>query len=177
MRPGRKSEEARCPDRLGQLLTPCASLHSQYLTVAELRQLEVSNYLLYVAIRLFIAAMLTNTPGLLEHPRQPKKTDRASIWLLPWLRAMLDSPLARQELLWQAQFGAQSAKPTHMGVCHLPQFRRILRQHFLPTDWNALKVLNWSHISRPMGHCSGQRVPISFKRSIRRDARSCLVRP
>ena len=111
------------------------------LKYPELQQLEVSNYLLYVAIRLFLAAVFTSTPAILEHPRQPKSEERASIWALPWLQQLLASPHASRELIWQAQFGAPSPKPTHLGVCHLPSFRRIMKQHWLPTNWAALRTL------------------------------------
>eukprot|EP00438_Fugacium_kawagutii_P032536 Skav202154 [mRNA] locus=scaffold970:209215:209832:- [translate_table: standard] len=111
------------------------------LTHKELSQLEVSNYLLFVALRLFLAALCTMTPGVLEHPRQPKNPERATIWALPWLQAMFQSGHATQELIWQAQYGAGSPKPTHLGICHLPKFKRIMKQHQLPTDWNALRIL------------------------------------
>ena len=111
------------------------------LTQPELQQLTVSNYLLYVAIRLFLAAVYTSTPGICEHPKQPKKPDRASIWTLPWLKQLLASPYAKQELIWQAQYGAESPKPTHLGICHLPRFREVMRNHCLPTDWASLRTL------------------------------------
>ena len=111
------------------------------LTHKELQQLEVSNYLLYVAIRLFLAAIYTSTPGICEHPRQPKCAERASIWMLPWLRHLLNSPYASQELIWQAQYGAASPKPTHLGICHLPNFHSVMRNHKMPTDWSSLRTL------------------------------------
>lgn len=111
------------------------------LTNAEVAHLEVSNYLLFVAIRLFLAAICSSTPALFEHPKQPKDTTRASVWALPWLQAMFASGYANRELLWQAQYRAQPPKPTHLGVAHLPSFRRAAKAYQLPTDWKNLKTL------------------------------------
>ena len=113
----------------------------QALTSRELSQLEVSNFLLFVALRLMLAAICTSTPAIMEHPKRPRKKDRASIWALPWMQHFLASGFVTLELVWQATFGAPSPKPTHLAVCHAPKFKQIMRQHQLPTDWSKLVTL------------------------------------
>ena len=55
------------------------------LTGAELSQVLVSSQLLFTAIRLILGATLCQVPGVMEHPREPKRPERASIWKLPWI--------------------------------------------------------------------------------------------
>eukprot|EP00438_Fugacium_kawagutii_P017716 Skav233537 [mRNA] locus=scaffold5919:72146:77359:- [translate_table: standard] len=110
-------------------------------TTAELQQLEVSNYLLFVALRLFTWAVFTGTPGVLEHPQQPRNAMYASIWALPWVQRLRTNHLARRHLIWQAEYGAVSPKPTHFLECHIDGFTDILKQYKIRVDWAHLQTL------------------------------------
>ena len=111
------------------------------LTLRELEQLGISNYLLYVAIRLVFHCALCATPAILEHPKEPRNKDRPSIWRLPWLQALKASNLLAQRLIWQAEYGSHVAKPTHLGVTHIPEFRDVMNKHRQPVQWRELETL------------------------------------
>lgn len=111
------------------------------LTHKELEQLQVSNFLLFVAVRLFLWAVMCGLPGVMEHPRQPRKSDRCSIWTLPWLQGLVQHDQVRLELIWQAAFGAVAAKPTHLLVSHMPLFRHHIRALQQPIRWQELEIL------------------------------------
>ena len=111
------------------------------LTISELDQVLISTQLLFTAIRLLICAMITGVPGIMEHPREPRKADRASIWKLPWILQMFNSGTLRKHLVWQARFGAKSAKPTHLAVCHISEFSNVLHSHAVQVNWSSLEVL------------------------------------
>ena len=113
----------------------------QDLTKAELEQVQISTLLLYTAVRLLLAAVLTHTPGVMEHPKEPRLSDRPSIWRLPWTRALLRSNWLRLHLIRQSQFGGRSVKPTHLAVCHMSQFHEILHSHCVPVDNQRLITL------------------------------------
>lgn len=112
------------------------------LSAAELDHLEVSNYLLFVAIRLVFLATYHGVPCCMEHPKQPRKASRASIWRLPWIARMFQVRSMRHCLIWQAYFGSSSPKPTHLAISHLPDFEAILRKHHGPVNWMELQTLS-----------------------------------
>eukprot|EP00438_Fugacium_kawagutii_P033167 Skav231895 [mRNA] locus=scaffold960:54432:56540:+ [translate_table: standard] len=111
------------------------------LKSAELEQLQVSNFLLYVALRLLLAAAVFQTAATIEHPREPKRPERASIWRLPWLSRLMRSQRLTRHLVWQARFGASSPKPTHLGVTSLPSFQKDMNRFAIHVDWTALQTL------------------------------------
>ena len=113
----------------------------EQLTGRELEQMGVSNFLLYVAVRLLLAAAMTGTPGILEHPKEPRVQDRPTIWRLPWLTALRQQGIMQQILVWQAAFGSPSLKPTHFGVVHLPEFQTALRMYSQSIQWDSLTTL------------------------------------
>ena len=113
----------------------------EQLTGRELEQMEVSNFLLFVAVRLLLAAAMTGTPGILEHPKEPRAQDRPTIWRLPWLAALRQHGTMQQILVWQAAFGSPSLKPTHFGVVNLPEFQPALAQYRQSIPWDRLTTL------------------------------------
>ena len=115
------------------------------LQKGELEQLLISTQLLFTALLLFLVASLTSTPAILEHPREPRGQDRASIWRLPWMRALRESGLVQLHVIRQAEFGAKSSKPTHLAVCHAPDFWETMGQHRIHVDWSNLDVLHGKH--------------------------------
>ena len=111
------------------------------LTIQELEQLDIANFLLYVAIHLLLLSAVTRTPGIMEHPRAPKDKTRPTIWKLPWVQAMIDAKVMTRHLVWQAEFGSETPKPTHFGVVHIRRFQAIMRQHKFAVDWKSLSHL------------------------------------
>eukprot|EP00438_Fugacium_kawagutii_P011175 Skav227749 [mRNA] locus=scaffold3513:522479:523534:- [translate_table: standard] len=113
----------------------------QGLKHEELEQIRVANFLLYVAMRLLWAAATSRVPGIAEHPRPSKRSERASIWKLPWLVKLKDAGLLTYKLLWQAQFGAKAAKPTYFAICNVVGFDSLHKAMVQPVDWSSLEVL------------------------------------
>lgn len=107
----------------------------------ELKQILVANFLLYVALRLMLTCLLRGLPATLEHPQAPHDHTRATIWRLPWLQQLEQHPGFQKTLIRQAEFGAPSSKPTHLGLCHLRHFQRWIHGFKVPVNWKALEVL------------------------------------
>ena len=112
------------------------------LVQSELQQLWISSYLLFVSLRLFMAATLAGIPSILEHPREPKISSRASIWRLPWVQTMLQHAHVQRHFVWQAKFGSPAAKPTHLMVSHIPRFTMLCKPYQIHVDWKQLIVLS-----------------------------------
>ena len=110
-------------------------------TVKEIIQTTVANLLLCVAIRLLYHAVFQGIPAILEHPKEPRKGERAAIWRLPWIVQLKEAHLLSQRLIWQASYGSPSLKPTHIGLAHLPNAAAILAKHASPVNWQELITL------------------------------------
>ena len=111
----------------------------------ELEQVCVSNLLLFVALRILVTAMMYGIPAIMEHPAEPSRKERPSIWRLPWVRAMFSFGSLMRCCINQAAFGGVSLKPTHLAHCHLPHFEVFLQEDSRPYDL------------RHFGDLSGQR--------------------
>eukprot|EP00438_Fugacium_kawagutii_P025724 Skav210480 [mRNA] locus=scaffold737:661111:661950:- [translate_table: standard] len=111
------------------------------LRPTELDQLAIANYLLYVALIIFLTALCTGTATIMEHPREPRPASYPSIWRLPWVEHFYDHPAVARHMIYQAAFGARFAKPTHLLTAHLPHFRMVMRLHSKPIDWQSLEGL------------------------------------
>lgn len=111
------------------------------LTLKEIDQTATANQLLCVAIILLFTAALSSTPALLEHPAQPSKPERPSIWLLPWIVKMLDASLIQRVLIQQAAYGGVAIKPTHLAYCGLPKLCQQLEKNKRPVQWSKLITL------------------------------------
>ena len=133
MRPPRPLRSARYPFGVPQLQK------------GELDQLLISTQLLFTAVILFLVAALTSTPAIMEHPREAREQDRASIWRLPWLKALRESGIVQLQVIRQAQYGAKSSKPTHLAVCHAPNFKETMGKYTINVDWSSPEVLQGKH--------------------------------
>lgn len=111
------------------------------LTVKELGQVETANMLLYVAITLLLVATLTATPAVLEHPAEPDRPERPSIWKLPWIRALIKKAMLTKTLIYQAYYGGVAWKPTHLVHCWNPRLEHLLRTGKQPVQWQQLVTL------------------------------------
>eukprot|EP00438_Fugacium_kawagutii_P025723 Skav210479 [mRNA] locus=scaffold737:631424:639331:+ [translate_table: standard] len=111
------------------------------LTKDELLQVLTANMLLLVSFRLLFAAAVNGVPGILEHPRTPKKPDRPSIWRLPWLQRMVSNKLLSVLTIYQGNYGSISPKPTNLGYCNLPRFAATMKSLQTPIDWEHIRYL------------------------------------
>lgn len=117
------------------------------LTHRELQQVCLANFLLFVSIRFFAIATIHGVPALMERPKQPKKSDRASIWRLEWLERLFQEKLATKTLVWQAWFGAPSPKPTHLAHSNIHDFHGTIQMMKQPVDWDSLQHLSGKSLS------------------------------
>lgn len=162
--------EARHLEAPGQAPRPLRStadplLHPN-LTKSELVQIQVSNFLLFVGLRILHLACLNGVGGVLEHPKEPRAVCRASIWRLPWMKGLMKLPNVRRELIWQAKFGAASAKPTHLISCNLVGFKRDLQQFEQPVCWQELVTLGGRADESTWRTASAKEYPVLLNRAL-----------
>ena len=112
------------------------------LRLPELEQLNVSNLLLFVALRILLAAVLSQVAAILEHPAEPHRPDRPTIWKLPWMRVLLEHTALKRCLLLQAHYGGIAVKPAHMVYCYADHFEAFLAAAKQPFDRSQLQVLS-----------------------------------
>lgn len=136
------------------------------LESTELQPLEVSNYLLYVAIELMLHCAFTGTPATMEHPKEPKQKEAPSIWRLPWLRHLETARVMTRSLLWQAQYGAVSAKPTHFMTCGIPDFKNRCKRFERSVVWSELEVLRGKDSSGAWNTAKGKEYPNDLNRAL-----------
>lgn len=67
--------------------------------------------------------------------------------------------------IWQAAYGAGSAKPTHLAA-HIPKFQRWLAQFANPIDWNSLEILSGRRADNSWMTASANEHPIQLKRCL-----------
>ena len=91
---------------------------SEALTIKELQQLVTGNALLGVALIMFMAAWLSGTFAMLEHPVEPGSTVSASIWRLEVLQFLAGLPQVQKIVVFQGFFEARSPKPTTLLFAH-----------------------------------------------------------
>eukprot|EP00438_Fugacium_kawagutii_P003075 Skav220259 [mRNA] locus=scaffold1696:422156:429340:+ [translate_table: standard] len=111
------------------------------LKVKEIEQLGVSNLLLYVSLRLLFHAAMCTTPCVMEHPAEPTRPERPSIWKLPWTEQLEQQERTTRIRIFQAHYGAVSLKPTDLAFTHLPGFRQKLFEERQTIDWKNLITL------------------------------------
>ena len=91
------------------------------------KQILVANDLLQIWLRMMVAATITATAFIMEHPAPSRYIEDApSVWKLAetyWLSLI---PSAKRHLVYQGFFGAKSAKPTVFFVSHLDHFEETL---------------------------------------------------
>eukprot|EP00438_Fugacium_kawagutii_P006007 Skav200019 [mRNA] locus=scaffold2535:94180:96834:- [translate_table: standard] len=82
------------------------------LTFKELRQLYVSNVLLFFAIMMLISQWLVHAWGCLEHPACPAKKHAPSIWTTAVLKVLTQLGGLQSQTVYQGFFKSKSPKPT-----------------------------------------------------------------
>ena len=74
------------------------------LSTKEWEQICISSFLLFVTLRIMFAAATHSVAAILEHPREPKKADRAAIWRLPWMVFLETMCGMERRIIWQGAY-------------------------------------------------------------------------
>ena len=102
----------------------------ELLTTRELQQIVTGNSLLGISILMFLAAWISGTFAMVEHPMEPGSTTSASIWKLAVMRYIASLPKVQKITVYQGFFGAPSGKPTTLIFANAaPQVETIFRDH------------------------------------------------
>ena len=96
------------------------------LTHRERVQVAVGNELLRTTARFLVAAVVTRTPALMEHPELPWREESPSSWRLPEFQWIASLPPVRAVRIDQCMFGCRHLKPTRLLGAHLPSLSRLL---------------------------------------------------
>lgn len=119
-----------------------------------------------LAVLLLITGAMTGTATILEDPREPKQPSFASIWKLPWMMQLLNSKIIHRTLLYQAAYGANHLKPTHLVSCHISGFREICFEYETPFDWRQLTTLCGKTSTGPWKTAAGKEYPPMLNRAL-----------
>ena len=97
------------------------------LSAKEYRQIRMGMRLLLRGLLLSLMTVLSGGSAILEHPAQPKQTDRASIWRTAVVTLLLQSGLFRQFTFVQWKFGGVGIKPTTLLYGNIPRLPAIMK--------------------------------------------------
>eukprot|EP00438_Fugacium_kawagutii_P005481 Skav236543 [mRNA] locus=scaffold1774:141301:141858:- [translate_table: standard] len=97
--------------------------------------------LLFVGLRILFYSSMLGVPAIMEHPAEPIKPERPSVWRLPWTTMMQRHGLLHRERIWQAYYGGVSMKPTDLAFCHLDDFPGHMLRGREPINWRQLIAL------------------------------------
>ena len=90
-------------------------------TIKEALQLITGNTLLCFALLAILELALVDGFGVLEHPAEPEDApEKASIWRLPVVKALLAMEHVTKIRFAQGLMGSASPKPTHLLVVNMP---------------------------------------------------------
>ncbi len=93
------------------------------LSIPQLRQVDLSNRLLHVAILFALDVLVVGGAAILEHPALTslhERLDAPSIWLLPYIQVLLAHGHVRTCSFDQCPLGAPAKKPTTLLSVRLP---------------------------------------------------------
>ena len=98
------------------------------LALREIEQVLTGNCIRTFSLLMAYLMMLTGGMGVIEHPAEPKGEEKAAIWKLPAVLALLGAPGVSRHRLAQGLVAALWTKPTELLAINLPQLPLILRQ-------------------------------------------------
>ena len=96
------------------------------LSLRELSQVTIGNILMGFQLVAMAALACTGGIAAVEHPAESPNPDDASIWRTPIMQLLLSLPECESITLAQGLWGAQSSKPTTLGVLNAPQLKQEL---------------------------------------------------
>ena len=109
------------------------------LKPALLTQLRVATLLLQAFLLVFTALVRRGGAAVLEHPAEPVRPQRCSIWRLAAVRALRRHPDVARLLVHQGPLGQASLKPTHLLCLRVPTLPARLAAEADPS-WQPTQV-------------------------------------
>eukprot|EP00438_Fugacium_kawagutii_P010365 Skav231995 [mRNA] locus=scaffold719:415087:427369:- [translate_table: standard] len=113
--------------------TPLEPWGLGWLAIREWIQVTEGNVLLFFCVEAIIELWLTGGAAILEHPARPEDSTLVSIWETAPLRLLRALPGIELCFVWQGLLGAKSAKPTHLLVLNMPDFKTVAHSERLTT--------------------------------------------
>ena len=104
------------------------------LSLRELQQVTIGNILMGFQLVSMAALACVGGVAVVEHPAEPADGDAASIWRTPIMQLLLALPECEVLTLAQGLWGAQSAKPTTLGVLNAPGLKLELHRGRITPD-------------------------------------------
>ena len=104
------------------------------LSLRELQQVTIGNILMGFQLVAMAALACTGGVAAVEHPAEPPEAEAASIWRTPIMQLLLALPECEALTLAQGLWGAQSSKPTTLGVLNAPQMKYELHRGRVTTE-------------------------------------------
>ena len=104
------------------------------LSLRELQQVTIGNILMGFQLVAMAALACTGGVAAVEHPAEPPDAEAASIWRTPIMQLLLALPECEALTLAQGLWGAQSSKPTTLGVLNAPQMKHELHRGRVTTE-------------------------------------------
>ena len=102
------------------------------LKLKHLRQLDMANWLLLIAVTFYTAATVSGASALLEHPAlcdNHVALSAPSIWRLDMLNCFLKLPRCKRHLVMQGRLGGVSWKPTMFQAHSLDAFSDMVAKY------------------------------------------------
>jgi len=104
------------------------------LSLRELAQVTIGNVLMGFQLVAMAALACTGGIAVVEHPAESPNPEEASIWRTPIMQLLLALPECESFTLAQGLWGAQSSKPTTLGVLNAPQLKLELHKGRITTE-------------------------------------------
>ena len=104
------------------------------LSLRELAQVTIRNVLMGFQLVAMAALACTGGIAVVEHPAESPNPEEASIWRTPIMQLLLALPECESFTLAQGLWGAQSSKPTTLGVLNAPQLKLELHKGRITTE-------------------------------------------
>ena len=99
------------------------------LAPREYRQIQVGMRLLLRGLLLAILTVINGGSAILEHPAEPNKEGRPSVWKTGLVKLLLNSSLFNKHAFAQFRFGSPGVKPTTFLYGGMPRLPQVMRAH------------------------------------------------
>ncbi|CAL1155566.1 unnamed protein product [Cladocopium goreaui] len=121
-------------DELRHLLVTLRSPHAWTFLTSDGRAKTSPWHLEIAALEQHCLREIEGGIAAVEHPAESPHPEEASIWRTPIMQLLLSLPECESITLAQGLWGAQSAKPTTLGVLNAPQLKQELHRGRITTE-------------------------------------------